>query len=75
MKVMSLAVAVSVLILAVLAVAPIFGAKIPESIWGIAIGSLSGLAGSLIPASKEKFVFEQPVTYKAKVTIESQENK
>ena len=66
-------VAAAFAVLAVIAVAPIVGAKVPESIWGLAIGTIASLVGTLIPAGKEKFQVEIPANYKARMTIEIRE--
>jgi len=39
----------------------------------LCVGTLAGVVGALLPATKERFVFEQPIKYKAKVVIESVE--
>ena len=60
-------------VLAVIGLAPVFGAKVPESIWGLAIGTIASLVGTLIPAGKEKFQIEIPASYKARMNIEIKE--
>ena len=66
-------VTMAVTILAMISVAPIFGAHIPESMWGIAIGTMSSLAGTLIPAGKEKYELAVPASAKVKMQVSIEE--
>ena len=64
----------SVAVVSAVVVAFILGKPIPESIVGIALGTLAGIAGSTIGASSEKMTMELPANYKLKkMTIEVEE--
>ena len=66
-------VTMAVTILGMVTVAPLFGAHIPESIWGIAIGTMASLAGTLIPAGKEKYELSVPASAKVQMEVKIEE--
>ncbi len=64
---------ISVIVLAILALVPLLHINIPESIWGLAVGSISAIAGNAVAQSVEEFRIRQPKSAKAKITYEAEE--
>ena len=55
--------------LAVLSVIPlawVAGLEVPESILGLSLGTLAGIAGNAIASGKERAVIELPASYRVK---------
>ncbi len=66
---------IATIVLAVISLVPLFGVHIPESIWGLAIGSVAAIAGNAIAQSVEEFRIRQPKTARAKIQYEAEEPK
>ncbi len=65
---------VAVAVLATIAMAPvIIHAHVPESIWGMVIGALSGLASTLIPSGEERYELRIPSGARARLQVEVEE--
>ncbi len=64
----------AVSVLAAIAMAPIvLHAPVPESIWGMVIGALSGLASTLIPSGEERYEIRIPSGARARMQVEVEE--
>lgn len=64
---------IAVVAMTIIALAPLFGFSIPETIWGIAVGTLAAIAGNAVAQSKERYVWEQPKGAKAEIVVKSTE--
>ena len=72
-KVVTFASAFALGVLSIIAVAPLFGISIPQTIWGLCVGSISAIAGNLVAQSVEKIEIKQPKGFKAKIIYEGEE--
>ena len=74
-KLIQVATLISIVVLSVLALAPLLGVKIPDSVWGLAVGSIAAITGNAIANSVEKFEFKQPKEYAAEIEIKTKQEK